>query len=129
MSDSDEVTSVRAADRRTADPTPGKVREQAIAVDGLWSGFVRTEPGVTSGWHHHGDHDTSTYVIHGTVRVEFGPGGAQAADAEAGDFVHIPKHVVHRESNRGSTPSQEIVSRSGTGPLTVNVEGPSPSSG
>jgi uncharacterized RmlC-like cupin family protein len=126
MSDADEVTCVHPADRRTADPTPGKVREQAIAVDGLWSGFVRTEPGVTSGWHHHGEHDTSTYVVEGTVRIEFGPGGARTADAGAGDFVHIPKYAVHRESNLGSTASHEVVTRSGTGPLTVNVDEPDP---
>jgi len=59
--------------RQVADPTPGKVREQAVAVQGLWSGLVRTEPGVTSGWHHHGDNDTSVYVVEGAVRLEFGP--------------------------------------------------------
>jgi uncharacterized RmlC-like cupin family protein len=126
MSEADEVTSVHPADRRVADPTPGKVREQAIAVNGLWSGLVRTAPGVASGWHHHGEYDTSVYVVEGTVRVEFGPGGAQAADAGPGDFVHIPRRLVHREVNAGSTPSQEIVTRSGTGPLTVNVDGPTP---
>jgi hypothetical protein len=36
---------------------------------------------------------------------------------------------VHRESNLGSTPSEEIVTRSGAGPLTVNVEKPAPPSG
>jgi uncharacterized RmlC-like cupin family protein len=126
MGDGVEVTSVHPADRLLADPTPGKVREQAIAVDGLWSGLVRTEPGVASGWHHHGEHDTSVYVIEGTVRVEFGPGGTRGCDAGPGDFVHIPRHLVHREVNAGSTPSQEIVTRSGTGPLTVNVDGPAP---
>ncbi|GAA2151112.1 hypothetical protein GCM10009844_32880 [Nocardioides koreensis] len=126
MSDSDDVTCVHPEDRRVTDPTPGKTREQAIAVDGLWSGFVRTEPGVASGWHHHGDHDTSVYVIEGTVRIEFGPGGAQALDAGPGDFVRIPRYVVHREVNSGSTTSQEVITRSGTGPLTTNVEGPDP---
>jgi uncharacterized RmlC-like cupin family protein len=129
MSDSDEVTCVHPADRRVADPTPGKVREQAIAVPGLWSGLVRTELGVASGWHHHGDHDTVVYVVAGTVRLEFGPGGARAVDAGPGDFLHIPKHVVHREVNPGSTTSQEVVTRSGTGPLTINVDGPAPPSG
>ena len=124
MSDMDEITCVHPAGRRVADPTPGKVREQAIAIEGLWSGLVRTEPGVASGWHHHGEHDTSVYVIEGNVRIEFGPGGAQAADAGPGDFVYIPKHVVHREVNPGPTPSQEIVTRSGTGSLTINVDGP-----
>lgn len=122
MSDADAITCIHPDGRRVADPTPGKVREQAIAVGGLWSGLVRTEPGVASGWHHHGDHDTSVYVIAGTLRIEFGPGGTQSADAGPGDFVHIPKQVVHREVNPGPIPSQEIVTRSGTGPLTINVD-------
>ena len=126
MSNPDEVTGIHPADREVADPTPGKTREQAIAVDGLWSGLVRTEPGVASGWHHHGDHDTSVYVIEGEVRIEFGPGGSQAVAAGPGDFVHIPKHLVHREVNAGPTASQEIITRSGSGPLTVNVDGPAP---
>ena len=126
MSDTDEITCVHPAGRRLADPTPGKVREQAIAVEGLWSGLVRTEPGAASGWHHHGEHDTSVYVIEGNVRIEFGPGGAHAAEAGPGDFVHIPKYVVHREINPGPTPSQEVVTRSGTGSLTINVDGPTP---
>jgi uncharacterized RmlC-like cupin family protein len=129
MSEPDEVTRVRPADRRVGDPTPGKVREQAIAVNGLWSGLVRSAPGATSGWHHHGENDTSVYVIDGNVRIEFGPGGAQAVDAGPGDFIHIPKHVVHRESNPGSTTAQEVVTRSGTGPPTINVDGPAPVSG
>ena len=129
MSEPGEVTCVHPSERRPADPTPGKTREQAIAVDGLWSGLVRTEPGVASGWHHHGDHDTSVYVVEGNVRIEFGPGGAQALDAGPGDFIHIPQQLVHREVNAGSSTSQEIITRSGTGPLTVNVDGPTPPSG
>jgi uncharacterized RmlC-like cupin family protein len=127
MSELEEVTCVHSAERRLADPTPGKTREEAIAIDGLWSGLVRTEPGVASGWHHHGEHDTSVYIVEGNVRIEFGPGGAQALEGGPGDFVHIPKHLVHREVNAGTTPSLEILSRSGTGPLTVNVDGPDPS--
>jgi uncharacterized RmlC-like cupin family protein len=124
MSDPVEVTCVHPADRHLADPTPGKVREEAIAVDGLWSGLVRSEPGVASGWHHHGDHDSSIFVIEGSVRIEFGPDGARSVEAGPGDFLHIPKHLVHREINAGSTPSREIITRSGTGPPTVNVDGP-----
>lgn len=77
MSEADEFFCVHPADRRATDPTPGKVREEAIAVDGLWSGFVR-----------------------------------------------IPRSLVHREVNAGSTASREIITRSGRGPLTVNVDGP-----
>lgn len=126
MSEEAKVRCVHPADRRVADPTPGKVREEAIATEGLWSGLVRTEAGETSGWHHHGDHDTSVYVVEGTVRIEFGPGGTEAADAGPGDFIHIPRHLVHRERNIGATPSREVITRSGTGPPTVNVDGPEP---
>jgi len=129
MGDPDDVTCVRPADRRVADPTPGKVREEAIALPGVWCGLVRTEPGVTSGWHHHGEHDTLIYVVDGAPRIEFGPGGARAVDAGPGDFLHIPRHVVHREVNPGPATSQEVITRTGTGPLTINVDGPAPSSG
>ena len=122
MSDAAVITCIHPDDRVVADPTPGKVREQAIAVNELWSGFVRTEPGVASGWHHHGEHDTSVYVIAGKVRIEFRNEGVQTVEAGPGDFVHIPRHLVHREVNPGPEPSQEIISRAGTGPVTINVE-------
>jgi hypothetical protein len=37
------VSRVTPAERIRGDPTPGMVREQAIVVDGLWAGLVRTE--------------------------------------------------------------------------------------
>src|SRR6516164_7291374 len=99
MSRSQPARLVRPEDRVEADPTPGMIREKAIEVEGLWSGLVRTEPGMTSGWHHHGDYETSIYVAHGTLRMESGPGGAEVVTAVAGDFVHVPKGAIHRESN------------------------------
>ncbi len=109
-----------------ADPTPGMVREQAVAVDGLWSGLVRTDPHMVSGWHHHGEHETSIYVVDGALRMESGPGGREVLEAEPGDFVHVPKGVVHRESNPGEGAAHVVVTRAGAGPVTVNVEGPDP---
>lgn len=101
MADAQNVTRVRPSDRETAGPTPGKVREQAIDVDGMWSGLVRSEPGAD---------------------------GDRFVEAEPGDFLHIPKHLVHREGNSGFAPAQEIVTRSGTGTVTINVEGPTAAS-
>ena len=109
-----------------ADPTPGMHRQRAFEVDGLWAGRVRTEPGATSGWHHHGEHETSLYVVSGTLRLEFGPGGAQRVDARPGDFVHVPAGVVHRESNPGAEDSTAVIARAGRGEPTVNVDGPEP---
>lgn len=107
-----------------ADPTPGMRRRRAIDVPGLWSGLMHTEPGVTSGWHHHGEHETSVYVLAGALRLEFGPGGQDAVDAGPGQFVHVPAHVVHRESNPTAEVSTVIIARAGAGPPTLNVDGP-----
>lgn len=115
---------VRPGDRVEADPTPGMIREQAVTVEGMWAGLVRTDPGAASGWHHHGDHDTTIYVASGSLRMEFGPGGTGVLEGRAGDFVHVPKGAVHREANPGSTESHLVVVRAGTGPPTVNVDGP-----
>lgn len=124
MAADDPVSLVRPQERVEADPTPGMVREQAVAVDGLWSGLVRTAAGMTSGWHHHGDHETSIYVVTGALRMESGPGGSSVVEAGPGDFLHVPKGAVHRESNPTDGESQIVVVRAGHGATTVNVDGP-----
>jgi uncharacterized RmlC-like cupin family protein len=101
-------------------------RRQAFAKPGLWAGLTTTEPGLVSGWHHHGGHDTIVYVISGSVGIEFGQGGRQAVRASAGDFLVIPSGLVHRESTPGEEPSTSVVIRAGgDGPPTVEVDGPS----
>ncbi|MDP9265219.1 MAG: cupin domain-containing protein [Chloroflexota bacterium] len=102
-------------------PTPGMTREHAIAERGLLAGVVRTEPGMVSGWHHHGEHDTTIYVAQGTLRMESADG---VSDARTGDFIHVPPRTIHRESNPGDAPNLAVFSRFGEGPVTVNVEEP-----
>ena len=106
--------------------TPGMTREQATSVAGLWAGLVRTDPQMVSGWHHHGDYDTSIYVVAGTLRMESGPGGSAIVEAGPGDFLHVPKGAIHRESNPGDIESQIVVVRAGVGPAVVNVDAPAP---
>jgi uncharacterized RmlC-like cupin family protein len=126
MASSDPVRLVRPADRVEGDPTPGMVREQAIAEGELWAGLVRTGARMTSGWHHHCDYDTAIYIVGGALRMECGPGGTTVVDAAPGDFLHVPKGAVHRESNPTDAESQIVVVRAGHGPPTVNVDGPPP---
>jgi uncharacterized RmlC-like cupin family protein len=102
-------------------PTPGMTRAHAITAEGLTSGTVSVGPGVMSGWHHHGTHETSIYVLRGTLHMEFASG---AFDAREGDFIHVPAGAAHRESNPGSAPNLAVFSRAGSGTVTVNVEGP-----
>ncbi len=81
---------------------------------------------MTSGWHHHGDYDTAIYVLSGALRMESGPGGTDMLEARAGDFVFVPKGVIHREANPEDTESHVVVVRAGSGPPVVNVDGPEP---
>jgi uncharacterized RmlC-like cupin family protein len=113
-------------DLTDADPTPGMRRQVAFTAPGLWAGRVHTEPGVASAWHHHGEHETSVYVVTGRMRIEFGAGGSESVEAVAGEFLHVPAHTVHRELNPDDmTTSTAVIARAGdTGPPTVNVEGP-----
>jgi uncharacterized RmlC-like cupin family protein len=120
----DRVQSVSATDRIEGDYTPGMVREQAVATPGMWAGLVRTEAEMTSGWHHHGDYETSIYVLSGSLRMESGPRGSELVEAGAGDFVYVPKRAVHRESNPSAEESRLIVVRAGTGEPVFNVGGP-----
>ncbi len=124
MTTETRITKTSASERRRGDPTPGMVREQAFSVDGLWAGLVRTEAHMTSGWHHHGDHDTAVFVVDGGLRMEFGINGRETIEAGPGDFVHVPKGVIHRESNPVDRESHVVVVRAGTGTPTVNVAGP-----
>lgn len=122
----DPVVLVRPSDRVPGDSTPGMVREQAIATEGSWAGLVRTEAGMISGWHHHGEYETTVYVVSGKLRMESGPGGAMVLDAQPGDFVFVPPGAVHREGNPAEIESQVVVVRAGQGPAVINVDGPAP---
>ena len=123
---SEPVRRFGSDDLSESDPTPGMRRLLAFAAPGLWAGLVHTEPSATSGWHHHGAHETSLYVVSGSMRIEFGPGGGDAVEAAAGEFLHVPAHTVHRESNPDAdTTSTAVIARAGSdGPPTINVAGP-----
>jgi uncharacterized RmlC-like cupin family protein len=120
---SEPVRVVRADELAAADPTPGMERSRAFEAPGLWAGQVRTAPGAVSGWHHHDSNESSLYVVSGVLRLEF-EGHDGYVDARAGDFVHVPAHTVHRESNPTDEVSVAVLARAGGGVPTVNVPAP-----
>lgn len=71
----DQIFVVTPAGRTPGPATPGMDRQQAVASDGTWAGFVRTEVAMVSGWHHHGEFETVIYVLAGGLRMEFGSNG------------------------------------------------------
>lgn len=88
----------------------------------LWTGYVELDPGEISAAHHHGEAESTIYVISGHARFVTEEG---TFDADAGDFVFVPPHVVHLEANRSwSEPIRMVVSRSTQEALVFNVEMP-----
>ena len=121
-----EVTIVRPQQRTHLDTaqTTGMRRERAFSGSGAWVGVVHTPAGATSGWHHHGDHDTYVYVSSGRQLVEFGHNGQERLEASPGDVIHVARHIIHRESNPSADETLTFVVRVGSGPLVSNVDGP-----
>ena len=89
----------------------GITRHMAFRGEGFLIVRSRVDPGVVSGWHHHGDYDVYGYAI------SVGPG----------DFFHVPARSIHRDVNPSTIEGQEVVLfLRGTGPMVVNAEGPDP---
>ena len=92
---------------------PGMERAIAVSVNtvgarGLYSSIVTTAPGEATRIHHHGDCETSIYILSGEARYTFGPTGVeQRFDASAGDFVYIPAGEIHVEAN--ASPTEPLV--------------------
>ena len=117
----DPVRVVRHEELVGADPTPGMLRLRAFEVPGLWAGQVVTAPGAVSAWHHHDSNVSCLYVVRGVLRLEC-EGVDDFVDALPGDYVEVPAHTVHRESNPGAEESLAVIARAGYGVPTVNVD-------
>jgi uncharacterized RmlC-like cupin family protein len=100
------ATRIRPADRHTTiGQHPGMERSIAISAPTvgarrLYSSIVSTAPGDRTRVHHHGDCETSIYILSGAANYTFGPTGVEEAfDAAAGDFIYIPAGEIHVEAN------------------------------
>jgi uncharacterized RmlC-like cupin family protein len=117
MVERQRIVVVTPGERTPGPATPGMERQQAVATEGMWSGVVRTDPGMVSGWHHHGDHETVIYVLTGSLRMEFGPGGAETVEAAPGDFLHVPRGAsTGRPTPRPSRPTSSWSAPGGASP-------------
>jgi uncharacterized RmlC-like cupin family protein len=96
-----------------------------VGAGRLWFGYVELAPGAVSAVHHHGESESAIYVISGQARFWTGSDLSRHHDAEAGDFVWVPPHEVHVESNRSDTePVRMAVARSTQEAIVVNLPTP-----
>jgi uncharacterized RmlC-like cupin family protein len=107
--------------------TSGSLRLAAVSPElgihsALWGGTFLVEPGAQTGIHHHGPQETVAYVLDGESFIQWGERGEYSLTARAGDFVHVPAWLVHREVNRSEdTPFRWVVVRSSSEPIVVNL--------
>jgi uncharacterized RmlC-like cupin family protein len=105
--------------------------ERSIAISaervgsmGLYSSVVTTAPGGRTRIHHHGECETSIYIVSGRARYTWGPTGLEdAMDAAAGDFVYIPAGEIHVEENASeSEPLVVVLTRNCPGSVVHYVD-------
>ena len=106
--------------------TPGMERRTLHEAPGTWAGCVRTDAGVSSGWHHHGGNDSYIYVLKGMLTIEFGPGGRESSAPPTGDVIVKPAPRVPRATPGSGGQAEAFGVRVGEGPQLVNLEGPEP---
>jgi uncharacterized RmlC-like cupin family protein len=86
------------------------VSAETVGSVGLYSSVVTTGPGGKTRIHHHGECETSIYIVAGQARYTWGSTGLEASmDAGVGDFVYIPAGEIHVEENASSTEPLVVV--------------------
>ncbi len=79
------------------------VSRDTVGSRGLYTSLVTTAPGGRTEIHHHGDCETSIYIVSGRARFYSGDGLRDIVVADAGDFVYVPAHEVHVEENASNS--------------------------
>lgn len=96
-----------------------------VGAQRLYSAIVSTAPGDKTRIHHHGECETSIYIVAGHARYTWGPTGLEhEMTAEAGDFVYIPAGEIHVEENASATePLVVVLSRNCPDSHVVYLDG------
>ena len=101
------------------------ISQPTVGSERLYSSIVSTAPGDRTRIHHHGDCETSIYIVSGGARYTWGPTGLEhEMSAEAGDFVYIPAGEIHVEENASSTePLVVVLTRNCPGSVVHYLDG------
>ena len=95
-----------ARENLIGNPGQNAAMERIIAVSRdtvgsvhLYSSIVTTAPGGRTEVHHHGECETSIYILAGRARFYTGESLRDVVDAGTGDFIYVPAYEVHVEEN------------------------------
>ena len=113
--------------------TSGMVRRAGVSASTvgaskIWMGETRMGPGTVSGAHHHGENETSIYVVSGNpVFICMAAGVEERIATKPGDYVYVPPFVPHIESNElGEEEAVVIVARSSQEAIVENLHSLAP---
>ncbi len=103
------------------------VSRDTVGSERLYSSIVTTAPLGRTEIHHHGECETSIYILSGRARFYSGEGLRDIVDADQGDFIYVPAYEVHVEENASdSEPLVVLLSRNCDGSVVHYVDGALP---
>jgi uncharacterized RmlC-like cupin family protein len=102
--------------------------ESTVGASKIWMGETHMAPGVVSGAHHHGENETSIYVLSGNpVFIHMVGGVEERIATKPGDYVYVPPFVPHIESNEhGAEEAVVIIARSSQESIVENLDSLAP---
>ncbi|MBM9468318.1 cupin domain-containing protein [Nakamurella leprariae] len=107
--------------------TMGMTRYEAISgktvgSEKLWTGETHVGPATNSGDHHHGEAETSIYVVSGHPVFVFAKGQEEIrVETNPGDYIFVPPYLPHREENPTDEPAVVVISRTSQEGIVVNL--------
>lgn len=103
------------------------VSRDTVGSENLYTSIVTTAPRGRTEVHHHGQCETSIYVLAGRARFYSGEGLRDIVDADQGDFIYVPAYEVHVEENVSETQTLVVLlSRNCAGSVVHYVDGAAP---
>ena len=103
------------------------VSRDTVGSHGLYSSIVTTAPLGRTEIHHHGECETSIYILSGRARFYSGEELRDIVEAGQGDFVYVPAYEVHVEENASDDePLVVLLSRNCAGSVVHYVDGTLP---
>ncbi|MDB5083186.1 MAG: cupin [Bacilli bacterium] len=102
--------------------TQNSPEQTVVESPQLWMGRVTDEPGKDSGSHHHGEAETTGYILSGHMRIYYGEQYEEYVDLGPGDFVYVPPFVPHIERNRSDTEPVVFITARNPGNIVVNLD-------
>jgi uncharacterized RmlC-like cupin family protein len=100
------------------------VSQQTAGSSGIWMGLTYVDSGCSSAPHDHGHSETSIYVVSGTPAFSFRDEAGELVTLQTGpgDFVYVPAHTPHVESNPGDEVAVVVIARTTDEAIVNNLD-------